>query len=1753
MAQTKTQAEGGKAAAKTASDKAQQKTPEARVGPATKPGKTDAGALPPPRGAPVADRGAEVLSLPGGAARRAKIAKALQRKIGNARLGRMMGVNPSGRRRSKAGMGGSMVPPAAAPSPAAELPTPGEGQTEASAAGGPETQATTIQTATTSATAPMPMAGGARMQAPADTGAETLTETTVEAAAGPEAATETTAPAAGATAMPPGAEASMPGEPIAAESQTESAAAPVPAVPAATSTETTAETAPTAAQAPILEPPSPGARTATQESETLERAKAAGEEQKTDAEKVAKGEAEDEKKATAEGEKAEGEKAKKEAESEKAKQAETQTEGANETSGTQSAGAEAGKQAPAEMAATGGAAAGPLAGSAEGGGAAAPAATGGEPEGGSEQDGAAELEERLAKADPQRAAADEADPADVAAGNIGAEDEETAEAPAEAMEAPTEAAAETAPPEPSEAMTAAEAAGAESAETAPTPETTTPETLAGETATPTATETAPETADTGAPGAMGTAATAPGGEAPAETATESEPASAEGFSGDEPALGGGALAQSEAPDLSEAEKKVALESLGEPSGAASAVGGGGGGGAAVPEPPQPEVPDVSAEKPGAAIARVGSLPPVQIMQSLGGVKSAVGNEAGQERADLAANPPTRERPTGSPKNLFGQPDAEAPADGQTADQVTKTEEGRDQPTPAPEPMPEPPPSPAERVREPTVTGTEGGELSERDMQRMSGAMGSLPARDPGLHATAGPGPKVDLSGNADPAQTDEQRGQVQATVDQTQAEGRRDVAREMGENTRIYPSVKPETLSATVPAGAGGLAGAGGGGAGAAGGGSVDPEALNVIAQKEKGGEIQAAAATAQGDLAAKKAEYGTKVGEEKAQSAKDIAALEAQSSADQAQARAEAQAEVSAKKGEWSQEQETKVREANQEADGEVTQGRRDIQKHQQDADRKAAEEVRKGDAEAERERRKAEDKAAAEKRKGKKKSKGFFGWLASKAKAFFNAIKSAIKAVFELARKAIKKAIELAKKAAMWAIEQARKAIVAAIKLVGKALIAIGDRLLAAFPALRDKFRKFIQDKVDKAVKKVNDYADKLKKGVAAALDLLAAGLNKLIGWLEKGLLAVVDAYAAVVQGAIKFAEKVAQALGAFLVLIKDVAAGPIQWIKNLGAGAVDGIKNHLWKAFKEGVQNWFNTKLEQVLGLGKMVWDLVKSGGLSLAKIGKMAWEGIKAMIPPTLIRILVEKLVSLIVPAAGAVMLIIEGLQAAWGAVQRILAAFQKFFAFLKAVKTGRAGPSFATALAAAAIAVIDFVANWLIAKLAKGAAKIGGKIKGLAKKILGRKKGRAKARKVKAKTKEPTKKPKKEMKKALKDQQGKKGDDKKAKRKQDKEKKKRDRLARAKRELPPKLKRLLKRGVSDIRLKATLAAWRLKYRLKVLRLNKHKIQAANSPTIDIYETFDITPAELLRTVRRIVDDILKSEKTEAESKKLSDRAVDEEGKKVIDAEDTSVAGKVRYIRERNRREKEAGLAKEDRETTVFMTGERGTEISSGTGVKAGGALREQAGLKQAPVGHYLAKSVEKPNVTVVENILKLQHKLSYYGKRGLAKLAQIMRQAASGGILGTKGSLQERARARGAFEGLMIAEGARDPSALMDFAVIADQLEKGRTQGEITNALEKLPLAPKGASSQRAVALREEFYRSDKSLEELDKEVRKRAAGRKGDSSVTAEERAAVQSLRRRLDLLEPVLQRAAEANEFNDKAGLIAFLEKKAKDFVGQA
>jgi hypothetical protein len=157
-------------------------------------------------------------------------------------------------------------------------------------------------------------------------------------------------------------------------------------------------------------------------------------------------------------------------------------------------------------------------------------------------------------------------------------------------------------------------------------------------------------------------------------------------------------------------------------------------------------------------------------------------------------------------------------------------------------------------------------------------------------------------------------------------------------------------------------------------------------------------------------------------------------------------------------------------------------------------------------------------------------------------------------------------------------------------------------------------------------------------------------------------------------------------------------------------------LWGAFQTATQEWFNQKVEGVLGLGMPVWKVLNQGGIKTAEVGKMAWEGIKSAIPPALIQILIEKVISMIVPAAGAVLAIIEGLQAAWGTVSRVIQAFDRFMGFLKAVKTGQSGPQFGAALAAAGVVLIDFVSNWLLKRVRGAASKVAAKVKEIAKKI-----------------------------------------------------------------------------------------------------------------------------------------------------------------------------------------------------------------------------------------------------------------------------------------------------------------------------------------------------------------------------------------------------------------------------------------------------
>jgi hypothetical protein len=754
-------------------------------------------------------------------------------------------------------------------------------------------------------------------------------------------------------------------------------------------------------------------------------------------------------------------------------------------------------------------------------------------------------------------------------------------------------------------------------------------------------------------------------------------------------------------------------------------GGGGGGGGAEDKPPE-AAPDVSQSDPPAAMGAVANLPPAQLQAALGGVTSAASNAVKQQKDELKANPPSMDRPSGVPAqrdpSLPVTPPALPPANDPAA--VQRAAAGAPQPVPQPDPLPAPPAPPTQGLKGPQLPGD--AQMTEADTARAKAAVENLPTTDPALNVTAGDPPKLQLAGDADPKQTQEQQANLGKSTDAAHQQGQQDVSAPMGENN-IYPTVPAEKLEAKTdgeggPGVLGSLAACAKGGskglakAQAAGGAGGADEAVSIVAKEQKGDEIKAAAGQAQGEMQARQDENAEKIADEKSKSQKEIDDAIQENAGAQKDERSAARKESIKVRGEWNKEQATLVGDAQKDSDKATTEAYKQIGDQRKTADGDAAASIADGNKQAADVRRDAETQAENKKKDAKKESGGFFSWLSSKVTSFFNKIKEGIQAVFEAARKKLKEAIEAVKKAAVGLIEKARKFVVDAIKKAGDVLIAIGDTVLAGFPNLRDKFRKAVKDRVDKAVDTVNKYAEDLKKGVQKLLDAIGSVINGLLGLLECAFMAAVDHVASVVQGAIDAAKAFVDALAVFGVLIKDISANPGQWLSNLGRAVVDGIKNCLWTAFKSAVKNWFNQKLEEVLGLGLAIWNLLFKGCMKLKDIAKMAWEGLISAIPMILIQLLIEKLVSMIVPAAGAILTIIEGLRAAWGTVSRIIAAIALFIAFLKAVKSGSAAGPFATALAAAGIVLIDFVANWLLQRLRKPAGAISGRLKAFAQKI-----------------------------------------------------------------------------------------------------------------------------------------------------------------------------------------------------------------------------------------------------------------------------------------------------------------------------------------------------------------------------------------------------------------------------------------------------
>ncbi|MEU9987711.1 DUF4157 domain-containing protein [Streptomyces sp. NPDC048045] len=735
-------------------------------------------------------------------------------------------------------------------------------------------------------------------------------------------------------------------------------------------------------------------------------------------------------------------------------------------------------------------------------------------------------------------------------------------------------------------------------------------------------------------------------------------------------------------------------------------GCGGGGGAATEEKKQEEPPDVSGQDPGAAVQTVSRLAPDQAAAAMPGVGRAVDKKVGDEQQRLAAAPPTRERPSGAPQTRSAPPVAAAPADqvtgsveklgpeGQGDRQQAKGSEKAQGQNPTENVAPPPPPVSAS--------------LDADEAKNVEAAADSVPTTDPALqNKTVGPAPKIRLEGASDPKRTDDQAKALQEKQNDIQRTGREDAAKPMGED-QIFPNAPRERLV--------GKAAVSGGGKGARlQAGTAPKDGVGAVAKQEKGGEIAAGSGKAQGDLTAREKEHQQGEQQAKQEKQNEIDREVDRNTQQQTGERGRVAGEVQQQREQWRTEQDQKTEDADTKSEKEHTTRNKEIVKARDDKDKEIEGRKDQDNRKIDDEREKSE-KEARKKKEEKKPSGGFFGWIADKVKSFFNALLEAVTAIFDAARKAVNGIIDTFKDWADKAIDFVRDLAVSAINALADALIAIGDVLLAAFPALRDRFRNAIEGLRDRAIATVNRLADDLKKGVNALLDALAAGLNKLLDVLEAGLKAVIQAYQTVILGAIKFAQTAIEALGKFAALVADIAPDPGGWLSKAGSSAKTGITDHLWGAIKVAVKQWFDTKVEGILGLGRTIIDVLVKGCVSVKQMGRMAWDAIIASLPMMIATLVIEKVVSMLVPAAGAILTIVQGLMAAWQSLSSILSAFSKFWAYLKAVKAGPAACLFAEAVAAGVVALLDLITNMLLARLSSAAKGVGKRLKAMAQKI-----------------------------------------------------------------------------------------------------------------------------------------------------------------------------------------------------------------------------------------------------------------------------------------------------------------------------------------------------------------------------------------------------------------------------------------------------
>ncbi|MFE6036920.1 DUF4157 domain-containing protein [Streptomyces sp. NPDC056452] len=762
-------------------------------------------------------------------------------------------------------------------------------------------------------------------------------------------------------------------------------------------------------------------------------------------------------------------------------------------------------------------------------------------------------------------------------------------------------------------------------------------------------------------------------------------------------------------------------------------GGGGGGGAKAAAPGKGRkdsgaAPNLSGVAPEAGLTTASKLKPHKALQAMTGVSGSVDRTVGDEHKTLAAAPPSMQRPAGAPQTLEGKPKADAPAQ-YSQDPAAKSEAPKDEKAEVkgakePEGQIE-----AEKAEEPGGWDTFkmalgfgiGKVLSwvgfEVDASELAAKFAGLPTKDEALKkAQAGNAPGVEMEGAAEQT-AGEQGTAVDTKGQEVVATGKDDAARPMGEN-QVYPNAPKEQMTAKVPGGQGGNGGAPDGSAGT---GAVPPEAASEVAEHEQGPQFQAAFSDGQKGMSEGRQTKDRDFRDSQQKHRAKVDTEVATNTKSQAGEREKALDEVTAERADWRTEQDAELKTLGTRKTERHEKVRTDVKEKEKKTDEDVVKEKDDGDKKIQDENTKAEKDAEKQRDDSVEDSGNWvskaFDWIKQKVIDIKNAIVRVIKA----ARDAVVGFIKNFKETVERWINEARKFIVDAIKNLIDDLIEFAKSMVRAVVELANRIRKFITGLIAAAIALVNRLATALKQIITDLLDAIGKLLSSILDLLKKMLQAAVKAVVAAVKAVMDFASKLLSALGDWMLIAVDFLSDPGGWLGGAKNSAVDGAKNHLFREVKAAVKQWFNDKIQEIIGVPKAILDKLLKGGIKMEAIVKEAWDAVVPQLPLIIGELVMTKIVAKLIPGAGWVMAVIDAIRTAWGALSAILSALGMVLDWLKSVRSGGAGILFAKAVAAGVVALLEVLYQALMTGIGKYVLKVGKRLKGVAAK-LGKDKG-----------------------------------------------------------------------------------------------------------------------------------------------------------------------------------------------------------------------------------------------------------------------------------------------------------------------------------------------------------------------------------------------------------------------------------------------